>query len=726
MTKVTFHLIVEVLFYIILRSVGGRTMQQANDTKVRKPLTNRQKEIISILIEMEGQSITVKAISEQLKVSTRTILRDMPAIEGWMDENDFHFEHKPGRGLQIDESQENASLILELLDIDNRTPNYSRSERRQVILGKLFTSSEPIKAFVFTSDLKISQSTLFSDLDVLDLWLQDYDVHIVRRPGLGIYLKGEEFELRQAISNYIFEFCDINHIPMLVLGKENTKEFNQAKKNPLLIFFEPEIFECATDLVSSAESSLNVQYSDGGRIRLILRFMLAIYRMRNHHFIEASPLENKRIAAMLELSASILLIQKIETTFSIEVSKKEVDFFALYLSTTRATSSRSDFHDPTQSLDVWQVVMSMTRIVEQMTGYSFRENHRFIDDLVNHIQVVEKRVNLDLVVENHQTEEIRDKNPTLFHAVDTACEVLREWMYPKVLRLADVGYIALHFGAEVMRLEKQSHTVRVAVVCPYGVGSSKILAASIKEAFYNIEVVETLSAFSLQSSQLLDANIDFIITTTPLQIDYPNILVSSIMLQTSDRTLIQNQMDVVKQKHKERLKAPSDVSKLQIQDVQRLTQFGIEIQEILDHFAIYQVHSVEDKNELMELAGDVFASNIDNAKAITKAFKKREKQGDTFIEEMGVYLFHCVCDQMEHARFGYIQLKENMGKVEGAVVMIVPSNRVSYALEPIGRLSALLVEEKQYLNALKQNDLHQSKTFAEKTLVNFYKNEITK
>ncbi len=706
-------------------------MNEANAFNQRKPLTKRQKNIVEILVDMDGQSITVKAISERLKVSTRTILRDIPQLETWMDDNDFQFEHKPGVGLLINESGENIELIKELLDIENRTPHYSRSERRQIILGQLFNAEEPVKAFVFTSQLKVSQSTLFTDLDSLDVWLNDYNVSIVRRQGLGIYLDGKEFDLRQAIMNYIFEFCDFDQIPVLIMDKDQKEDLAKVRKNPLLQFFEEKILDCSIAMVTEAEETLNTRYTDGGRIRLIMRYMLAIYRMQRNHYLEQSPLENKRISAVVELSASIMLIQRIEKEFSIRVPKNEVDYFAMHLSTTRIWSQRSDFKDPTNSLDVWQVVMSMTRIVEQMTGLTFTEHTKFIDDLVNHIEVVEKRVNLDLIVENRQTEEIKERDPELFNAVDTACEVLREWMYPKVLRNADVGYIALHFAAEAMRIQEQTQKFNVAVVCPYGVGSSKILAASIHDAFYNVNVVKAISAFQIDVATLVSEDIDLVITTIPLQIDFPTIHVGSILLQTNDKLMIRNELEQLNIRRKpQKKKRTSYLPQLDYSDIQRLTAIGIEIQEILEHLTILQVSDVETKEALLDKAGTMFSDDDIQAKSITDGFVQREDQNDTYIRELQIYLFHCISDEIEHARFGYIQInhpiEENDQIVYGAIVMIVPRQKVAYALEPIGRLSALLVEDKQFLVSLQTNALEHARRFAEKTLVTFYKNEISK
>ena len=144
----------------------------------RATLTTRQKSIIRILTRMDGRPITVAVISEKLGVSTRTILREVPAIEKWMSDNDFNFERKPGVGMLVGEAPETLRFIEELLDADNLVPMYSRQERRKHILGELLFSDEPVKSLVFTSKYNISDGTFSEDLDVLQC-----SDHPQARPG---------------------------------------------------------------------------------------------------------------------------------------------------------------------------------------------------------------------------------------------------------------------------------------------------------------------------------------------------------------------------------------------------------------------------------------------------------------------------------------------------------------------------------------------------------------
>ena len=164
-------------------------------------LTKRQKEIIKILADFTADNpITVQTISEKLKLSSRTILRELPRINEWFDENDFHLIKKPRVGMYVDEDQETRKFLQELVQMEQRKTAFTKEERQDRILSEIFTNQEPLKYFYFTSLFHISDGTLANDLDDLEQWMEHYNLSLIRKPGLGISWDGKEEDYRQAAS----------------------------------------------------------------------------------------------------------------------------------------------------------------------------------------------------------------------------------------------------------------------------------------------------------------------------------------------------------------------------------------------------------------------------------------------------------------------------------------------------------------------------------------------
>ena len=697
----------------------------------RATLTTRQKSIIRILTRMDGRPITVAVISEKLGVSTRTILREVPAIEKWMSDNDFNFERKPGVGMLVGEAPETLRFIEELLDADNLVPMYSRQERRKHILGELLFSDEPVKSLVFTSKYKISDGTLSEDLDVLDTWLRDYSVQIIRRPGLGVFVEGTELAIRQAISNAVLEFCDVERIPGLITqGTSDDEKMQSLSREPLLVFLTPQLLRFSIRILKETEARLNIYYTDSGQIALIVRIALSIYRIRSGHSLTELNMDMDGLRGLSELPTAKLITFEIEKKFDLEVNAKEKIYLAMHLSATRILSRGSSFSDPLQALNIRQVVMAMTSVAEQLTGIPFKSDSTLINDLVSHISMTEKQLELNLVSRVTYTEDLKRTYPEIYAATETACEVLREWVQPRVIHDAEIGLIAMHFAASAERYQNSKQKVSVAVVCPTGIGSSRMLAATLTGAFHNLEVRKVISAFSIDTQALRDNGIDLIISTTDLHIDFPYIVVEKV-LKAQDKLLVSQEIDRIgKEKLQRRIQQGGRHAMIMdVDDIRRTSEIGAEIVEILNHFRVVRQARAENIRQMMEMAASVFAGSEEDIRRLADCFQEREKLGATYIPDMQICLFHGACDLVEHSRFGFLVLDEPLATTEtlirGAVIMVVPESfRDSYRVEPAGRLSALLVEDERFLQALQRGDEAVGFNLAREALVKYFQHVI--
>ncbi len=697
----------------------------------RATLTTRQKSIIRILTRMDGRPITVAVISEKLGVSTRTILREVPAIEKWMSDNDFNFERKPGVGMLVGEAPETLRFIEELLDADNLVPMYSRQERRKHILGELLFSDEPVKSLVFTSKYKISDGTLSEDLDVLDTWLRDYSVQIIRRPGLGVFVEGTELAIRQAISNAVLEFCDVERIPGLITqGTSDDEKMQSLSREPLLVFLTPQLLRFSIRILKETEARLNIYYTDSGQIALIVRIALSIYRIRSGHSLTELNMDMDGLRGLSELPTAKLITFEIEKKFDLEVNAKEKIYLAMHLSATRILSRGSSFSDPLQALNIRQVVMAMTSVAEQLTGIPFKSDSTLINDLVSHISMTEKQLELNLVSRVTYTEDLKRTYPEIYAATETACEVLREWVQPRVIHDAEIGLIAMHFAASAERYQNSKQKVSVAVVCPTGIGSSRMLAATLTGAFHNLEVRKVISAFSIDTQALRDNGIDLIISTTDLHIDFPYIVVEKV-LKAQDKLLVSQEIDRIgKEKLQRRIQQGGRHAMIMdVDDIRRTSEIGAEIVEILNHFRVVRQARAENIRQMMEMAASVFAGSEEDIRRLADCFQEREKLGATYIPDMQICLFHGACDLVEHSRFGFLVLDEPLATTEtlirGAVIMVVPESfRDSYRVEPAGRLSALLVEDERFLQALQRGDEAAGFNLAREALVKYFQHVI--
>lgn len=693
-------------------------------------LTTRQKMIIQMLVRMASEPVTVSAISEKLNVSSRTVLRELPTIERWCRDNDFRFVRKPGVGLMIEEDSEQLALIRELLELEDIVPSFSRQERRRQLLGELLAAKEPIKSYVFTSRYHISEGTLYGDLDALSTWLRDYKITISRRPGVGICLEGSESSYRQAIANAAFEFIDENKL--LGLLCENAGEPPEDElhmQNRLLNFIDSKTVSFVEQALAESEKRLGIKYTDSGYMGLIVHLSLAIRRLQNGEKIEMPAPDLANLRRLPEYTTAQHIAEKVERRFRIEVPAEEVGYITMHLSSARIWPRAAGSKNQLRAMNLRQVVMSMAGVVEQMSGLPFRSCSGMIDDLVSHMDTMLSRLSMNLRIENSKTDSVRQNYPEIYAAVETACEMMRELLELEEIPEAEIGYVAMHFAAAAEKLQAEKQQIAVVVVCPTGMGTSKMLAANLMRTFHNIEIRRIISAFGIDPAKLREEGIDLILSTVTLNTDFPYLCVSPI-LQAQDKLLLQNEIEAI---NRRRIRKKTGVYRMPAPDLNsilRISRIGIEIAEILQHFQICQPELISDQNELIVCAAGMFAESRDEQREIRRAIQEREQLADTFIPEMGIYLLHCRTSAVEHSRFGYLRLRTPLelenGTVSGAVIMLIPDEGGTLYSEVISRLSVLLVENNSFLQALQGGDATAGIALAEQELVKYYQSESTK
>ena len=144
----------------------------------REELSANARKLIEQLLSLPQGWVTAAALAESIGVSRRTVLRELPAVEQWMQAAGAHFVRNPGKGLLLDEAP----------------------ERRQQLLTRLLSEQEPCKTAVLARALGVSESTLSADLDELETKLHPYRVEMFRRPGVGVWLQGDASSYRRVVS----------------------------------------------------------------------------------------------------------------------------------------------------------------------------------------------------------------------------------------------------------------------------------------------------------------------------------------------------------------------------------------------------------------------------------------------------------------------------------------------------------------------------------------------
>ena len=87
-------------------------------------LSANARNLIEQLLSLPQGWVTAAAWAESIGVSRRTVLRELPAVEQWMQQAGAHFVRNPGKGLLLDELPEQREELRARLNSGDKKEPY--------------------------------------------------------------------------------------------------------------------------------------------------------------------------------------------------------------------------------------------------------------------------------------------------------------------------------------------------------------------------------------------------------------------------------------------------------------------------------------------------------------------------------------------------------------------------------------------------------------------------
>ena len=696
----------------------------------KKKLMSRQKQIIQILTKSTNKNpITISTIAEILNVSSRTVLREMPKIEEWLDENGFNFIKKPGVGLIIDESLENQQLILELLEVENVQKEYSKEERKRIILSELLIAKEPLKLFYFTNQLKVSEGTLSNDLDGIEDWLKAFDIKLIRRQGVGIYLEGNEKNYRKVLSDILYRTLEEKELIKLLKkslnspSSENSIEF--SIENRMLNFIDKTIIKGIEKIVSELEEKFNFKLIDSDYIGLVVHISLAVQRIKNGEKISMDKSSLSELEILPEFAVATEITEKLEKVFTIEIPKDEIGYITMHLKGARLRLNKVENDIDLDNLDIKQISNYIITEVENDFNIEIINKQKLSKDIYNHLVPAISRMSMKLNIRNPLLENIKEQYSEIYHSCENACEILKKITKIDKIPESEVAYIAMHIAAAIEENLKNEN-LSVVIACPTGVGTSKLLGVNIKKEFPNLDIKNSISVINIDTKKLKDDGIDFIISTVDLDVDYRYICLNPMFLQKDKIKLKEfihrySKQRITKQIIKKELKCDKD-------KIKNITNLGTEIISILEEVRVREINNVKTVNDLMGIAGSVFAENVNHAKEIKKLLLEREEKSSTYLNGFNMMLLHCKDKKITSCKFGVIRLNEKLiedGKeINFAIISLIPEKNTQTQINIMSHINGEIIERESLRNSIMKISEEELTSIIEKILGDLYRKEL--
>ena len=630
----------------------------------REELSANARKLIEQLLSLPQGWVTAAALAESIGVSRRTVLRELPAVEQWMQAAGAHFVRNPGKGLLLDEAPERRDALRTRLNSGDKK-ELSRTERRQQLLTRLLSEQEPCKTAVLARALGVSESTLSADLDELETKLHPYRVEMFRRPGVGVWLQGDASSYRRVVSALLRSSMPEKELAEVLCGRMPENEIFST-------LLDTKTAEKVWAALQQFEQEEQLHLPDAGFLALAIHCTLTIQQLRQGGDKGSAP-RGLRPAG----NHAARLVAALNRAFGLTLPPEEAQYLELYLS---AYLGAEDPWGSAQEMELRNLEAALIREMEKALHTDLSGYTSLRDDLYCHLRPMLLRVEQNIRTENPQLDTIRTAYPGLWKA--------------------------MHFGAVLEQNAMFRLRLRVVVACPLGMGSSRFLASRLGNEFPSLQVEGCCSVRELNAADLCRRKIDFIISTVPLELDYPAVCISPSLLEP-DRAVLKDAITRYSQNRAEPEPAVQPVqdalhagSKLQY--YARLTR---SMTGLLEHLTIQPVKAPGSRAALIHAAAQLFCPQEADAQLVEQQLRRRETLGDTYIKPLYALLLHCRTSAVKDCRLGYLQAQPPVYEpgciVLGALVLLAPDDGNGVPVEVMQNVSGQLIETPRLMEALR-------------------------
>ncbi len=705
------------------------------DAKINVRLKNILQRICN-----ESDYVTITAIAKDLGVSGKTVLRELPAVEKWLERKGWRLDKKTGVGIRVNGSLEERKNIMRLLGQEIEEKFYTPRERQIIIISELLQNQEPVKLYSFTGILKVTEGTISNDLDKAEEWFKKYEITLVRKQGLGVYIEGEEKNIRKCMINLIYENTDDNHLLGLIRNNISkvSVPVNGAEliiRSRLLNLIDGDILKNLETLVHNAEERIGYKLADSAYVGLIVHLAIAIQRIGKKEDIRMEKPFLEELKSSREYSIAERLALDMEAMFDLRIPEDEIGYITMHIkgSKNRDTGEK-DMSKTIGNFELVKLSKEMIKLAENETGRFLAHNERLLIGLVNHLGPTISRLKMNLEIRNPLLEEIKEYYPHLLKVARKCVAVVEKYIGIKMPE-SEIAYIAMHLGAAIETSEAVPKRIyRAAIACATGIGTSRLLATRIEKEYEHIQIVDVISTLHIEEKWLREKGVEFIISTVGMEESSVPVVVVNPLVFEEDKTRIENLLSSLKN-----TASPPSASKrktLQLREkISVLNDYGKAIMEVLDHFFLQKDSASESIQDMIHEASRIVAQDTAKAEKLASALKAREEKGSTFITGHGVLLLHCRTDAVDALHFGVIKVdrelycingREEEEKVVLGVIMLAPETCNKNFMETISHVSKMLIERPAFTKLLKNGTKDEAFYELSAILEEFYKHKCSK
>lgn len=667
--------------------------------------TPRLEQILSQLLE-ETEAIPVKKLAEKVGVSKRTVQRELECINSALKSYDICFVSKTGVGIWLEGSGEEKDRLRAQLRKGDRYDVSNREERRKRLILEILKEKGLKKLFYYSSQFGVSEATISSDLEAVEVWLNRYGLFVKRRPGSGIYIEGSEESYRKAIRAFINENMDTQVVWDAYEEEDGSSGlYDNLKKSGITRLLNDDLMKRVTDCITGMDHARVLSFTESSYVGLIIHISIAINRILKNEVIEPDERWNENVRQDEDYELAREIVRALEDEFKIGIPEVEVSYICLHIK--GAKHEKIEWNGGTAaatgSREMQQLVNAMIDAFDAERAYLLKQDEEFIQGLLAHLQPTLIRLIHGMQIQNPVLEDIRKDYPELYHQCEDVARILEEYTSKKVPP-EEIGYLTVHFGAALVRLDERKENIRkvnVGVICSSGIGISRLMSSKLEKSFRGRLEITTYGKKDI--TPYVASKVDFFVSSIPMEQMETPILFVNPLLNEEEMQRIAHMI----YKYERMPKAQKEEDEFTVQ-LEEINLVAAQINMVIKYMDLFKVDDCITFEELLIAIGEWMSPYSDRREMIREDILRREKISTQIFAEFGFALLHTMTKGVIRPSFSICMTKDlkpfrdpYFKDITVVFIMLMPvDENLNVNREILGYVSTMLIEQSEFLDVI--------------------------
>ncbi|MDO4814595.1 MAG: PTS sugar transporter subunit IIA [Gemella sp.] len=537
---------------------------------------NRSLKILNMLEESSG--INEKKMSDNLRVSLKTLQNDIKLLNSNFKDSAYIKLENQKYSLYISKLEDYLKIKEQSYKV--YTSFDSTRVRLVYIFKRLIEQGSPYLIDDLAFEMNISRTTLNSDLKKLKSILETYDLRILGKPNTGIFIDGEEknirFFIKEHVYNYIYNTDIFDYV-------DNEKFDELIKKYSIAPQIKGEFLKYLTISVDRYANECYLNFPEG-------------------HYKELLDFYSSNFVSEV--------VDYISSKYEITLNEDEFKFINISFATMRLPTEINLISTNVELLDEYKdlVIKILDRIHYE---YGINVNISEIQkEFIYHIYFLMQRLKYGVRYINIMKDQIKEKYYMSYKISKTAAKVIYDEFSWEISE-DELCYLAMYFETFFSNIGK-SNFVKVALATDAGPAFKELMLKDLS----SIKEVSKVDVFNSEH-HIETSAYDFIVSTVKKEYsaDIPVINQGELL----DKEYIIKEINLLKYIKKMTVPTIKGMSSVVLSSINRNNFFLLDSEKTYSDNLEFMISELTDK----EIVDEKFLRRI----------QEREKQSSTLFSE---------------------------------------------------------------------------------------------